>query len=657
MTMPDTPDQVALAVRQAIRAHTMGSTRSQQSAQKLIGISEIGGCRAYLARMILQLPFDEMDDIKWAAFCGTALGERLEMAVRETVPGVFTQVPLTATLPSGLKISGSADIVKAGQGIWDFKGLALDTPIPTPSGWTTMERVEVGDQVIDMHGQSVPVVAKSQVKKIECYRVWLDRSSFSITCDAEHVWWVLDPHHRLREMNVRDMQGGKGYRLPVAQPIDLPAAALPVDPWFLGYWLGDGNRTGLALSSHHDDVDEVAAAVRSAGYVASVTHNRSGLGSTVNVSNGRARDGATGRIIVGALRKAMADLGVTGNKHVPEIYLRGSIPQRLALLRGLMDSDGGWNKPRQRAQFVNTNRNLRDAVVELARSLGQKVSTGEHVATGYGRSVKAYTCQFTPTINPFSLSRKVALADAMPKRAKERTGGFSISLVEQVESVPTQCIAVDSPTRSFLAGERMVPTHNTVNGLEMIRRNGPSFQQQAQANTYLLAAIQAGLVPEDGCWYLVYVDRSGADDMPHVVAHTYDPDVTAIVSQRLEDVMYAVLRDLDSAQRDMPHDWCMKVCPFYSNCRGRDEHQVQGLIEAEEHRQAVKDYQEGKRLEKAGKALADEAKEMLLGVSGSTGETEVSWTVVPETTIPTYERSAYTRMTLRKVTKPTRPDC
>lgn len=319
MTMPDTPDQLALTVRDAIRSHTMGSARSQQSAAKLIGISEIGGCRAYLARMILQLPFDERpEDIKWAAFVGTAVGDRLEMALRATIEGAFTQVPLTATFPSGLKISGSADVVLAGASIMDFK---------------------------------------------------------------------------------------------------------------------------------------------------------------------------------------------------------------------------------------------------------------------------------------------------------------------------------------------------TVNGLEMVRRNGASFQQRAQANTYLLAAIQAGLVPEDGLWHLVFVDRSGADDMPHVISEPYDPDLTAIVSQRLEDVMYAALRDLDSAPRDMPNDWCIKACGFFSTCRGRDEHQVQGLIEDEGHRLAVKEYQEGKRLEKAGKALAAEAKEVLLGVAGSTGETEVSWTVVPETTIETYTRSAYARLTMRKVTKPTRPDC
>lgn len=319
MTELGTPDQVALAVRDAVRAHTMGSLRSQQSAAKLIGISEIGGCRAYLARMILQVPFDEnKGDIKWAAFLGTAVGERLEMAFRATHEGVFTQVPLTATLPSGLKISGSADVVAAGQSIIDYK---------------------------------------------------------------------------------------------------------------------------------------------------------------------------------------------------------------------------------------------------------------------------------------------------------------------------------------------------TVNGLELVRRNGASFQQRAQANTYLLAAQQADLVPEEGVWHLVFVDRSGADEMPHVVTGRYDPDITAIISSRLEDVMYAALRDLDSAPRDMPHDWCIKACPFYSNCRGRDEHQVQGLIQDEGHRMAVKEYQEGKRLEKAGKKLAEEAKEMLLGVSGSTGEQEVSWTVVPETTIKEYERAPYTRMTIRDVTKPVRPDC
>lgn len=189
----------------------------------------------------------------------------------------------------------------------------------------------------------------------------------------------------------------------------------------------------------------------------------------------------------------------------------------------------------------------------------------------------------------------------------------------------------------------------SVDGLESIKRTGPTFKQLAQINVYLLGLIQSGEVPEDATWSLVFIDRSGRDDVPVVYTGTLDMDVIARVDARLEDVIYAVEHDIDAAPRDEPHDWCMKVCPFYSACRGKDEHLVAGLIDDEATLTAIKLYEQGKAEEKVGKRLADEAKQILLGRSGSTGEVELSWTHVPETFIEGYVRAGYDRLTLKPV--------
>lgn len=186
-------------------------------------------------------------------------------------------------------------------------------------------------------------------------------------------------------------------------------------------------------------------------------------------------------------------------------------------------------------------------------------------------------------------------------------------------------------------------------GLSLVRRYPPSLQYLIQVNIYLKGAIEQGLVPADATWNLVYVDRSGKDDQPHVVSGTLDTDILLLADSRLEDALYAAEHNLDDAPRDKPMDFCLGYCPFVGSCRGKDEHQVQGLITSDEHLTAVRAYKEGLALEKEGRSMKDEAKAVLTGISGSTGEYEISWTWVDETQMPATTRAGYNRMTLRKV--------
>lgn len=332
------------------------------------------------------------------------------------------------------------------------KGLALDTPIPTPAGWTTMGDVREGDTVFDMAGQQTTVTAKSEVKNIGCYRVTFSNGD-TIVCDEEHRWVAAIGRNAARDgwsvLTIGDLyaakESGQAVVIPVAGELEVPDTdiVLPVDPWLLGYWLGDGSGTArehgahVSFTAHRDVLAEVQQRIH-----ATTPYRVGGIWPDK-------RSNAVQFGVRGGLAKELANLGVLGDKHVPAEYLRASADDRLALLQGLIDSDGSIDKRRGRVRFINTNRRLVDAVAELAASLGQVA----HVVDRGG----SWEVAFTPSVMPATLSVKVARV--RPRKVKTYR---SVRSVERIDSVPTQCIAVDSSTRTYLAGKSMAPTHNTM---------------------------------------------------------------------------------------------------------------------------------------------------------------------------------------------------
>jgi len=164
-----------------------------------------------------------------------------------------------------------------------------------------------------------------------------------------------------------------------------------------------------------------------------------------------------------------------GEKHIPSGYLVGSIKQRLALLQGLMDTDGSIQKNGQ-AEFGSSSERLALDVFELIAGLGFKpaISYRDPKIKYKGMMVdcaRAYRIQFraysdTPV---FRLKRKLA---RQPKRDRPdrafKTDHRMISYICPVESVPVRCIQVDSPNHLYLAGRAMIPTHNTELPLNII---------------------------------------------------------------------------------------------------------------------------------------------------------------------------------------------
>jgi len=342
------------------------------------------------------------------------------------------------------------------------EGRALDpaTPIPTPDGWRAMDDLQVGSKVFDETGAIRYVVARADWNERPAFRV-LFSDGHEIIADANHQWLVQNQNERnaRRPGKLRTTAeiaakvkskstGASNYSIPWGGALDYPEQAHVIDPYFLGLWLGDGTSLTSGISCHADDLEETCVLIEACGYTARAARNGrpDGNGRLINVT-GEALWDRQGP------QAPLTALGLRGNKHIPQAYLRGSVAQRMALLSGLMDSDGhvdNWG----RCEFTNTNSGLSFGVAELVRSLG----IGAHLTTktnSHGNMV--WLVKFTPTWVPFRLARKAAKC-----RTERQRMHHYIVAVEPVAPRRTVCIEVDSPSHLFLAGDGMVPTHNSI---------------------------------------------------------------------------------------------------------------------------------------------------------------------------------------------------
>lgn len=274
-----------------------------------------------------------------------------------------------------------------------------------------------------------------------------------------------------RPVQISGESNARRFRIPVAPAQQLPDIELPVTPYLLGYWLGDGTRGKCELSVHGSDLEEVQGRLLQAGveswprrYAPTGKGFSSADSDQVNLTFTRSRGFQCEYRPAAA--KALAALPCYRDKHVPPEYFRGSIEQRTELLRGLMDSDGCCTREGT-CTFVSTLRVLADAVTTLLRSLGQVTSGPKWVADPRYSNGGKYRVDFTPRAGmiPFGLSRKAHRVH----ECRRGPGWVSISSIEPVERVAVRCIEVDSPDHLFAFGVGGHLTHNTE---EWVRSNG-----------------------------------------------------------------------------------------------------------------------------------------------------------------------------------------
>jgi hypothetical protein len=609
-------DDYAGQVGFTLEAADLTKARSIQSASGQVGVSDLGGCREKVRRMVVGCPRTDSPDTLQARV-GTYIDAGVKTDLQAQYPDWLFDVRVNVQLPNGSVVPGTGDWADPDEpSVTDLKGLALDTPLPTPTGWTTMGAVQVGDQVFGSDGYPCTVTAKSAVKNIGTYIVRF-RDGASIVCDREHLWWVRSgtqrPHVEqvlgIEEIAATSHMYGRcvNHRVPVAAALQLPSVELPLSPYVLGCWLGDGSlHQGLITKGN-----EMFAQIEAEGFEIEPLRPR------------HAGKAAPTRTVYG-LRPLLRAAGVMHHKHVPDAYLRASFSQRLALVQGLMDSDGTWNTPRSRAVFNSTSKELAEGMFELLASLGQKPRMTWHTAKGFGLTVQACAVEWTPVgVAPFRTPHKaerVTVSERQELNAATRT----ITSVEPGPDVSTACIGVDSRNSTYLCGREMVPTHNTKGGLSAARRMWAGEQQpRFQRHLVYEGLRQQGVVPAEGVVRNYVVDRSGKEAAPFVYQEPFDPGVVAEASAWLDDALQAVKDDTE-APKDRPRPWCRSFCEFYTACRA---HEVPSeAITSPRLAELVDAYGDAKAQARAGTDLAEALRDDLTGLTGHTARYSITST-------------------------------
>lgn len=337
---------------------------------------------------LMQPTLDELDSI--ASRGGLSLG----------VPTGFADLD---KLTNGLH-AGQMIIVAARPGVG--KALALDTPLPTPTGWTRMGKVVVGDRLLGADGRPTRVVAISDVMTDRpCFEVEFDDGAV-IVADRDHQW-SADVDGAVTVMTTEALREQVGRALiPNAKPLELPERDFAYGPY-----------TVAALAGMAYDDPEIGVRIDAEGPVDTMT--------------------------------LMADLAGL----IPDEYLRGSVRQRRALLSGLLDARArvevdGW------ITIPSVTRHMSEVLADLIAGLGY---TYRREPTGWIR--------MAADDDVFTVHEKAVLH----KERRFRVRGRRVVAVRPISSVPVRCVQVDNADHLYLAGEAMVPTHNSTLAMDFLR--------------------------------------------------------------------------------------------------------------------------------------------------------------------------------------------
>ncbi|NTY61694.1 replicative DNA helicase [Mycolicibacterium sphagni] len=477
---------------------------------------------------LLQPTMDEIDAI--ASNGGISKG----------VPTGFTELD---ELTNGLH-PGQMIVVAARPGMG--KALGLDTPLPTPTGWTTMGEVKVGDYLIDADGRPTRVVAATDVMVGRpCYEVEFSDGTVLIA-DAEHQWLTETRASRKsaqaaavgynRTKNQQTFAAvrttreiAETLRCPTqdrrlnhsvtnAKPLQAPDRDLLVPPYTLGAWLGDGTSAAAQITvadaeiimcieaegieAHKSEAAKYRHSLRlpapdALAARSCVVCRESFVPKTSQVRTCGQSCGGKARFLsdpvpaptcsrcegpscglqlcqpcrneVGTLQARLRTIGVLNAKHIPVDYLRASETQRRAVLAGLLDTDGTVTNGGA-VQFSVTNKRLADNVYELIVSLGYRCGrTTKQVRGRSAESSTAFILNFSTDDDVFRLPRKALAHKERRTGSTARVASRFITDVRPIASVPVRCVEVDNADHLYLAGQSMIPTHNSTLGLDFLR--------------------------------------------------------------------------------------------------------------------------------------------------------------------------------------------
>jgi len=344
----------------------------------------------------------------------------------------------------------------------------VSTEIQTPDGLRIWGDLQIGDLVFGSDGRPTRITQIFDRGSRPTYRVTF-RDGTSVLSGDDHLWrvkdqtkrrysgeWVTMSTTQISTSGLRN-PNGRGFRwsIPLCEPVVRPRADLPIEPYTMGALLANGGLTGTGTILTTSDSWPPERIERHH------TINRMTVDENVYCP----------RWSLPGLVSATRELGVrvhSRQKFVPRLYLESSIPQRIALLQGLMDGDGSARPGRNQVRYSTSSPQLANDVAELVTSLG-----GTAIVSWRERDEKpaegTVSIVLPKETQPFSLPRK---RDAVGNQQRCFPPKRSIVSIERVADQESRCISVEASDSLYLIGREHIVTHNTVIGCSFIKALG-----------------------------------------------------------------------------------------------------------------------------------------------------------------------------------------
>lgn len=359
-----------------------------------------------------------------------------------------------------------------------------DTIVYTEEGKKYIKDVNVGDRIYGADGKLTTIIDKVDYYNQMQYKVTFDDGRYTY-CGDGHLWEVYKVGgskdrsyvlplkeirknylgHKRKEGERKSIVGKRDtrYFIKLCEPLQYTEKDLPIDPYFLGIWLGDGTSSGSSITTEDEEIKNlVYQTAEKYNLKIRVCTSSSKTCPTYFLTTGIEKAGKGNYIL-----EKLNELDLTNNKHIPEIYLRASEEQRMELLRGLMDSDGYISKSGH-IEFVQKNKKLIDDFCDLVGGLGIKYSVKEKVLKFlYGKQLSEPKLYYRVKMNTgkkiFNLPRKVErlICDVVSPQVKTNRGRVGIRSIEPVGVDHSVCIGLDNDDKLFVCDSHIV-THNSV---------------------------------------------------------------------------------------------------------------------------------------------------------------------------------------------------
>ncbi len=343
------------------------------------------------------------------------------------------------------------------------KACRASTKVKVPDGWKRIDMLTVGDDITDVDGKVSKVTGVYPQGKLQLYKVTFADGRTAEVC-ADHLWNITNRNSKRREwttVNTKEImtlleKRDNHVHIPLAASEDGPDEDLYIDPYLLGILIGDGSFVNQCMLSTPDEfiIEEVKRLIPQ-----SLTLKYSG-GYDYRISG----DGRNN-----SLTHELRNLGLFGHrsyeKFIPSSYLNGSHRQRLALLQGLLDTDGTVGKLGC-ISYCTSSPQLAKDVQKLVWSLGGicKIREKQPFYT-YNDERRAGRLSYVLMIRyhkPNELFRLPKKKDRLSDTNQYSTN-LRLRIVSIVPSVVDEavCISVDHPEKLYVIDDYVV-THNTI---------------------------------------------------------------------------------------------------------------------------------------------------------------------------------------------------